>query len=202
MAGKHITICDCTTVRDIEESIRDKEGLPPEQIRLLCAGRELEDDESAPQKGSTRQLVWRLRGEGGGMSVPRDPPKGDREMPIDMIHERPNTQIKGSNPTNEEKLTRYWLLSPQSLAVHWNNVSPAWRFTGKQPLTLKNIEDLEIATEAKNHAYHTRLAIALLRRHFAERREAWALEQKAMSWLSSLSKAMRWEEISEIITQV
>ena len=69
-------------------------------------------------------------------------------------------------------------------------------------MTLKNVEDLEIAVEAKNHAYHTCLAIALLRRHFAERREAWALEQKAMSWLSSLSKAMRWEEISEIITQV
>ena len=57
-------------------------------------------------------------------------------------------------------------------------------FYQKTILTLKNVEDLEIAVEAKNHAYHTCLAIALLRHHFAEQQEVWELvEQKALSWL-------------------
>ena len=74
----------------------------------------------------------------------------------------------------------------------------------KTILALKNVEDLEIAVEAKNHAYHTCLAIALLRHHFAERQEVWELvEQKALSLSSKLSRATRWEEIiSEIMTQV
>lgn len=65
------------------------------------------------------------------------------------------------------------------------------------------IEDREIAAEAKKRAYHTRIAVALLRRHFAERREAWVLvEEKAVSWLSNLSKVTNWKEIiSEIMAQ-
>ena len=138
------------------------------------------------------------------MSVPRESPRAYGDGPLDMIRERPNPQIKGSHPANEGKLTLYWILSLQSLDGHWNDVSPTLRFIGKQPLMPKKIEDLEIAAEAKNLAYHTCLAIALLRRHFAERQEAWELvEQKALSWLSNLSRATRWEEIiSQIMTQV
>ena len=71
-------------------------------------------------------------------------------------------------------------------------------------MLLKEIVDLEITTEANKHACHTRLAVALLRHHLAERREAWALaDEKAPLWLSNLTKVTRWEEfISQILTQV
>ena len=203
LTGKHLTIQNCTTVRDIKERIQDKEGIPPDQVRLIFAGRELDDDQPAPSEQSTVHMVLRLRGD-GGMTVPREPPKRYGNSSIDMIDERANPQIKGSNPATEEKLTLYCILSLQSLDGHWNDVSPTLRFLGKQPLMPKKIEDLEIAAEAKKPAYHTCLAVALLRRHFAERREAWALvEEKALSWLSNLSRATRWEEIiSQIMTQV
>ena len=142
---------------------------------MIFQGRQLEDDDPAPQQDSTLHLVLRLRGESSQMSVPRESPRACGDGPLDRIRERPVPQskaaipnqgqqspIKGSNPANEEKLTLYWLLSLQSLDGHWNDVSPAWRFIWKQPLPLTNVEDLEIAAEAKNHAYHTCLSITKL----------------------------------------
>ena len=78
----------------------------------------------------------------------------------------------------------------------------ALRLIGKQLLMPKKIEDLEMDAQAKKHAYHTCVATAILRYYLAERRKAWVLtKEKALLWLSSLSKATRWEElISEILT--
>jgi len=75
LTGKSISVevDNRTTLRQLKDKIQEKEGVPPDQQRLIFAGMQLENDDTFLidwniQKESTVHMVLRLRG-GPGFAV-------------------------------------------------------------------------------------------------------------------------------------